>query len=105
MLVRAVLAPHRAEHRPLERVRLAADLFAHEGSLVLGEACVLWDLVRLRRFRRPQGWGRTHDRVIAPCDAIRGKSSAKTGTIVNLRDWVATGSPRSNEASGWSGKS
>jgi hypothetical protein len=31
----------------------------------------LWNLVRLRRFRRPQGWGRTHDRGIAPCDAIR----------------------------------
>src|SRR5438270_896789 len=78
MLVCAVLAPHRAEHRPLERVRLAADLFAHQSSLVLGEACVLWNLVRLRRFRRPQGWGRTHDREIAPCDAIRAKSSAST---------------------------
>ena len=76
MLLRAVLAPHRTEHRPLERVRLAADLITHESGLVFGKACVLWNLVRLRRFRRPQGWGRTHDRVIAPCDAIRGKSSA-----------------------------
>src|SRR5207302_6197142 len=58
VLVRAVLAPHRAEHRPLERVRLAAAEIAHEGSLVFGEACVLWNLVRLRRFRRPQGRGR-----------------------------------------------
>src|SRR5204863_10099310 len=66
MLVRAVLAPHRAEHRPLECVRLAADELAHEGSLVLGEACVLWNLVRLRRFRRPQGRGRTHVRGFAP---------------------------------------
>src|SRR5438309_5619 len=78
MLVATVLAPHRAEHRPLQRVRLAANEIAHKGGLVFGEARVLWNLVRLRRFRRPQGWGRTHDREIAPCDAIRAKSSAST---------------------------
>src|SRR5205085_7431485 len=38
---------------------------------VVGEGCGLWDRVRLGRVRRPQGWGRTHDRVIAPCDAIK----------------------------------
>src|SRR5438094_8490895 len=84
MLVPSVLAPHRAEPRPLEPVRFAADLLAHEGSLVFGEARVLWNLVRLRRFRRPQGWGRTHDREIAPWDAISRKSSAsppRTGAL------------------------
>src|SRR5438128_9768651 len=59
MLVRAVLAPHRTEHRPLERVRLAAHEIAHQGSLVFGKAYVAWDLVRLRRSPRPQGRGRT----------------------------------------------
>src|SRR5437899_2078304 len=76
MLVRTVLAPHRAEHRPLELVRLATDEIANEGSLVFGEARVLWNLVRLRRFRRPQGRGRTHVREIAPRGAIKEKSSA-----------------------------
>src|SRR2546427_12072293 len=75
MLVRAVLAPHRTEHRPLELVRLATDEIANESSLVFGEARVVWNLVRLRRFRRPQGRGRTHVREIAPRGAITGKSS------------------------------
>src|SRR5438445_3075336 len=76
MLVGAVLAPHRAEHGPLERVRLAAHEIAHQGSLVFGKAYVVWNLVRLRRFRRPQGRGRTHVREIAPRGAIKEKSSA-----------------------------
>src|SRR5438067_10115218 len=98
MLVRAVLAPHRAEHRPLERVGFAADLLAHEDGLVFGEACVVWNLVRLRRFRRPQGWGRTHDRVIAPCDAIK----------ESLADWITESyraySPAQEARSGGNGR-
>src|SRR2546430_168493 len=63
MLVRAVLAPHRAEHRPLQRIRLAADELAHASRLVLGEADFLWDLVRLRRPCPRHRRGRSHELV------------------------------------------
>jgi hypothetical protein len=91
MLVSTVLAPHRAEHRPLERVGLAADHLAHQGSLVFGEACVLRDLVRLRRFRRPQDRGRAHVRGFAPRGAIKGQSSGLAPRL--LLDVLAAARP------------
>ena len=75
MLVRAVLAPHRAEHRPLELVGLTVEELAHPGSLVRGEADVAGNLVRLRRFCPRHRRGHAHDRKSAPRSVIALKSS------------------------------
>ena len=67
MLVRTVFAPHRAEHCPLERVRLAADELAHADGLEWCEADLSRDVVlRLRRLRPRDQRGRAHASVPAP---------------------------------------
>jgi hypothetical protein len=67
MLVGAVLAPHRAEHRPLERVRLAAHELPNAGGLEGCETDLAWDVqLRLRRLRPRLDRGRTHASEPAP---------------------------------------
>src|SRR6266545_7039117 len=67
MLVGAVLAPHRAEHRPLERVGFAAHQLAHAGALEWSEADLGKDVqLRLRRFRPREHRGRAHTAASAP---------------------------------------
>src|SRR5438552_517864 len=66
-LVGAVLAPHRAEHRPLERVRLATHELAHAGALERRQADLAEDVqLRLRRFRPREHRGRAHVAASAP---------------------------------------
>src|SRR5207245_11204845 len=75
VLVRAVLTPHRAEHGPLETVRLSSDDLSNTRGFGLGQS----DLdvggrggasprlsVRLRRFRPRDRRGRAHERPAPP---------------------------------------
>ena len=67
MLVRAVLAPHRAEHRPLKMIRFATDELADPGSLEEREPHLRRDVqLRLRRHRPRHHRGRTHASSPAP---------------------------------------
>src|SRR5439155_16067057 len=59
-LVRAVLAPHHAEHRELEVVRVPAEAVANRDELVVGqpERSMEWHHGRERRPGRARGSGR-----------------------------------------------
>src|SRR5258706_12287937 len=84
MLVRAVLAPHRAEHRPLECVRLAPGELAHAGALKRSEADLGKDVqLRLRRFRPREHRGRAHAAESAPMKrSIWSAKASRSGTRV-----------------------
>ena len=67
MLVGAVLAPHRAEHRPLEMIRFATDELADARSLEGCQSHLGGDVqLRLRRHRPRHHRGRTHASSPAP---------------------------------------
>src|SRR6185503_21104964 len=67
MFVGAVLAPHRAEHRPFKVVRLTADELAHASSLEGSETDLgSGVLLRLRRRRPRDRRGRTHASLPGP---------------------------------------
>src|SRR5258705_7168311 len=84
MLVRTVLAPHRAEHRPLECVRFAPGELAHAGALKRSEADLGKDVqLRLRRFRPREHRGRAHAAESAPMKrSIWSAKASRSGTRV-----------------------
>jgi hypothetical protein len=67
VLVRAVLAPHRAEHAPLERVRIAAEDRKDPLGFALGESGLAREPeLRLRRRRPRDHRGDAHETVPSP---------------------------------------